>query len=78
MTTINEIYLRLKAKTPKFFKKLQRVFIAVGVFGASLAAYNQFMVGWIPEWTLPTCFIISALGSFMSQLTVEDKSEIGK
>jgi hypothetical protein len=78
MKTLKELYLRLLAKTPKFFKNLQRIFIAIGVFGTSLAAYQQFMNDLLPQWLLPFCFITSAIGSFMAQLTVESKEELNE
>lgn len=77
MGFFKELYTRLKSKTPTFFYTLQKFFIALGVFGSSVAGYGEYM-GWVPTWVLPVCFSCSAVGMFMSQLTVTNPSQLNE
>lgn len=65
---------RWKAKTPKFWKKMQKIGIAAGVLGGILLASPIAL----PAAVLTGAGYLIALGSAtatLSQLTVEDKPE---
>ena len=63
---------RWKAKTPKFWKKVQKIGLAAGVLGGILLAFPIAL----PAAVLTGAGYLIALGSAtatLSQLTVEDK-----
>jgi hypothetical protein len=72
---MKELIKRFWAKTPVFFKTVQKVCIAFGVLGSTLGAYGDVM-GFLPFWVIPFCLGLGALGAFISQLTVEDKNDL--
>jgi len=74
---IREIYLRLKSKTPIFFKRIQKLFIALGVLGTSISAYGEAL-GFLPDWITPLCLGCGCLGAFLTQLTVVNPDELNK
>ena len=68
-------YKRFLAKTPKYFKIIQRVFLALGTLGSALAGIGEYN-GYLPSWVLPTLLSVGCIGSFITQLTVEEPQNL--
>jgi len=74
---MKELIKRFYAKTPLFFKRVQKVCIAFGVLGSTISAYGEAM-GFLPTWVVPFCLGLGAMGAFIAQLTVVDPTELNK
>ena len=77
-TTSNEIVIRAKAKTPAFWKKVQKLFMSIGGLALTLwIANNEFdlQIGEPLLTILRHAIVSSILITGTAQLTKEDKDE---
>jgi len=73
--TLSNIWHRLMAEGPTFFKKLRRIMFACAALGAALvAARAQYptQLAFIPEVIDGYLIAIGLAGTFVSSLTVND------
>lgn len=79
MKFYKEIWVRLWKSTPKFFKKLQVVLLAVSATCAVGLAQIEQLPKW--EWlddALRIGIFCGLFGTFLAQLTVQNPQELNK
>jgi len=75
---VEKIVQRLRAKTPRVFKRIRNVSLAIS--GASTAAalfYSQLpleIMSFIPAWFIKVFAMAGIVSAFLAQLTKEDAS----
>tara|TARA_R110000868_G_scaffold128795_1_gene337180 strand:+ start:2435 stop:2692 length:258 start_codon:yes stop_codon:yes gene_type:complete len=75
--TIKNIYHRLVAEGPTFFKKLKRVLMAIGALGVALIASQKEyaeQLAFLPTQLGGYMITIGLVGTFIASLTVSDPS----
>jgi len=74
---VEKIVQRLRAKTPRVFKRIRNVSLAIS--GASTTAavfYSQLpveMISFVPAWFIKAFAITGIATAFLAQLTKEEK-----
>jgi hypothetical protein len=67
---IKELWQRLLAESPSFFKKLMGVFISLGATATGLLLAKEYLPKWLDEEILKTIIAGSAFAVFVCKLPV--------
>jgi hypothetical protein len=72
---MNEIFRRWKLESPKLFKKITSLFIALGAIGTTILATEQYLPPYASA-IAPHLIVAGIVGAAISKLTVKNPNQI--
>lgn len=72
---MNEIFRRWKLESPKIFRKITNIFIALGAIGTAILATEQYLPTYATS-IAPHLIVAGIVGAATSKLTVKNPNQI--